>query len=66
MQYKPSITVLKTATPAAVIVAGSNILQLGAQALGVELGEEASYIAVTTVYSLFKGLQNWIKNRRKR
>lgn len=66
MQYKPSITVLKTATPAAVIVAGSNLLQIGARALGVELGEEASYIAVTTVYSLFKGLQNWIKNRRKR
>lgn len=66
MQYKPSITVLKTATPAAVIVAGSNLLQIGGRAVGVELGEETSYIVVTAVYSLFKGLQNWIKNRRKR
>lgn len=66
MQYKPSITVLKTATPAAVIVAGSNLLQIGGRAVGVELGEEESYIIITTIYSLFKGLQNFIKNRRKR
>lgn len=66
MQYKPSITVLKTATPAAVMIAGSNLLQIGGRAVGVELGEENSYIIITAVYSLFKGLQNWIKNRRKR
>lgn len=66
MQYKPSITLAKAATPAAVLIAGSNLLQIGGRAVGVELGEETSYIIITTVYSLIKGLQNWIKNRRKR
>lgn len=66
MEYKPTITLAKTATPAAVVIAGSNLLQIGARAVGVELGEETSYIISTTVYSLFRGLRNWIKNRRKR
>lgn len=66
MQYKASKTIAKATVPAAVIIAGSNVLQAGAGALGVELGEETSYVVVTALFSLFEGLKNWIKNRRKR
>jgi hypothetical protein len=66
MEYKSSITVLKTATPAAILIAGSNLLQIGGRAVGVDLGEETSYIVITAIYSLFRGLANFIKNRRNR
>jgi hypothetical protein len=66
MQYKPSTTLTKAAAPAAVIIAGSNLLQIAATAAGIELGEETSYVIITTIYSLFKGLANFVKNRRKR
>lgn len=66
MAYKFSTTVTKTAAPAAVIIAGSNLVQTIGRAAGVELGEENSYIIITAVYSLFRGLLNFVKNRRKR
>lgn len=65
MAYKFSTTVTKTAAPAAIIIAGSNLVQTIAQAAGIELSGENSYIIVTSVYSLFRGLLNFIKNRRK-
>ena len=66
MQYKPTTTIAKTATPAAVIIAGAELIQAGAKAAGMEIGGETSYIIMTGVYSFFRGLINYIKNRRKR
>lgn len=63
--YQPMTTVKKVATPAAIIMLGSNLLQFIANQIGVEIGEENSYIALTSLYSLFRGLRNWIKNRKK-
>ncbi len=66
MAYRFSTTVTKTASPAAVIIAGSNLIQTIAQAAGIEISGETSYVVITSIYSLFKGLQNYLKNRRKR
>lgn len=66
MQYKPATTIAKAATPAAVIIAGSNLLRAGAKAAGMEIDGETSYIIITGVYSFFRGLINYIKNRRNR
>lgn len=66
MAYSVGTTIAKTATPAAVVIAGSNLIQIGARAVGVELGDETSYVITTAIYSFFRGLRNWIKNRRKR
>lgn len=66
MQYKPIITIAKATTPAAVIIAGSNLLQEGAKAAGMNIDGETSYIIIAGVYSFFRGLINYIKNRRNR
>jgi len=63
--YEPLITAKKVISPAAIILIGSNVLQLIADQLGIEIGEEKSYIVLTSLYSFYRGLRNWIKNRKK-
>lgn len=64
--YLKRISIAKATIPAAVLIAGSNLLQIAADAVGVPIGDEKSYMIVTAVYGAVRGLVNWFKNRRKR
>lgn len=65
MAYLPGKTIAKVATPIGIVLILSNVLQYVAALVGPEISDEHSYITITVIYGVFRGVFNWTKNRKK-
>lgn len=65
MAYNPKQTLVKGATPAVTIIAGGNALQWIIKQAGGEMDGETALTIFTGLYSAFRMLFNWLKNRKK-
>lgn len=63
MNYKKRITATKVATPAIILIGGSNLLKALFQLSGNEIDDSLSYEIVASVYALGKGFVYWINHR---
>lgn len=65
MIYKPSMTVIKSAEPPVVMGVLGAILIYGGKLIGVDIEKEEAAVTVPVLYGLWRGLRNFIKNRKK-
>lgn len=63
--YSALKSVKKAAAPLGVVIAGI-VLSGAAKKAGVNLSAEVSLAACMAAYGFWRGLRNWIKNRRRR
>jgi len=61
--YSVKKTAVKVAVPASVIIIGTQLLVIVSQKLGVAIDDGLAGAVVTGLYSLSRGLTNFLKNR---
>jgi len=63
MKYKPFKTLMKTAEFPAIVIIGANLISKLSEIIGFPLNFDTSLMTCLSLYSGFKGLRNYMKNR---